>query len=165
MKVVCVDFDGVINSYRSGFTRDGEIADEPLPGAQDAIMRLRRKYTVLVFSTRARSVEGRNAIIAWLAKYNIEVDGIVNQKPPAHVYIDDRAVCFTGDWTRCMTEVENFQTWQDIEAETREQMVSKENLQMEENDEELFMDGGSGDTVMTDLTDNLPTNPTQEKIV
>lgn len=131
MEVICVDFDATINSYRSGFTRDGDIPDEPIEGAIDAIARLRRKYKVVVFSTRARTVEGRNAVIAWLAKYNCEVDGVTFEKIPAKIYLDDRGLKFNGNWTEALQEIDKFSTWQDIEELTKERMVPKEELDMD----------------------------------
>lgn len=131
MDIICVDFDGVVNSYRSGFTRDQDIPDEPMPGAADAIMRLRRTYKVVIFTTRARTVEGRNAVIAWLAKYGIEVDGITHYKIPAKIYLDDRGLKFEGDWVQAMQEIEHYATWQDIDELTRQQMKPKEDVETE----------------------------------
>lgn len=128
MQVILIDFDGTINSYRSGFTRDGDIPDPPLEGAQDAIMRLRKQFRVIVFSARARSVEGKNAIIAWLAKNSIEVDGITATKIPAFCQVDDTSIKFDGNWVETQRAIEDFQTWQDREALTRELMVPEENL-------------------------------------
>ena len=39
----------------------------------------------------------------WLAKHGTQVDEICEHKPPALGYIEDRAICFRGDWTRCMS--------------------------------------------------------------
>ena len=47
----------------------------------------------------------------YLKKYNIEVDGIGCEKPPAIVYIDDRAICFNGDTTNLAEQVRNFKPW------------------------------------------------------
>lgn len=31
--ILCVDFDGVIHSYASGWTKTDTVADDPVPGA------------------------------------------------------------------------------------------------------------------------------------
>ena len=46
-----------------------------------------------------------------LKKYNIEVDGIGCEKPPAIVYIDDRAICFNGDTANLAEQVRNFKSF------------------------------------------------------
>jgi hypothetical protein len=130
MKVILVDFDGTINSYKSGYTSDGDIPDEPVEGAQDSIARLRRKFRVIVFSARARSVEGKNAIVAWLSKYGIEVDGVTAVKIPAAMQIDDTSVTFDGKWDgEMMKKIDEFQSWQDKEALSREVMKPVDELE------------------------------------
>jgi hypothetical protein len=42
------------------------------------------------------------------AKARIEVEEVCEHKPPAHVYVDDRAVPFRGDWEQVMTEIRQF---------------------------------------------------------
>lgn len=39
------------------------------------------------------------------------VDGIVEHKPPAVVYIDDRAICFDGDSKSLLSKIEKFKPW------------------------------------------------------
>ena len=86
---MCFDFDGVINSYKSGYLGDGIIPDPPVPGIRDAIDRLRDAgYEVVVLSSRSATKEGRAAMREWLEKYGITVDGIYSTKPPARCYVD-----------------------------------------------------------------------------
>lgn len=129
MRVILVDFDGVINSYISGFTNDSDIPDPPIDGAQDYIARLRRQYRVVVFSTRARTTEGTAAVKGWLSKYSIETDGITAIKIPCWLMIDDRAINFGGKWdSEMLKKIDEFQTWQDSAAESREKMVPESDL-------------------------------------
>ena len=74
------------------------IPDPPIHGTREAIARLRKVYRVVVHSTRCRAPEGCEAIKQWLARHGIEVDEVCEHKPPAVVYVDDRAVPFRGDW-------------------------------------------------------------------
>lgn len=108
VKTVCLDFDGVIHSYRSGWQGETVIPDPPIHGVRDAINRLRRRYRVVVHSARGKSEEGCQAIRDWLARNDIEVDEVCAHKPPAFVYVDDRAIPFTGDWEQAIADINDF---------------------------------------------------------
>jgi hypothetical protein len=105
---ICLDFDGVIHSYQSGWQGEAVIADPPIHKVDVAIKKLRKDYRVVVFSARCRSDEGVEAIRAWLAKHHIEVDDVCREKPPAHIYVDDRAVRFDGDWDQTIADINLF---------------------------------------------------------
>ncbi len=107
-QTVCLDFDGVIHSYRSGWQGVANIPDPPIHGTADAIAYLRKTYRVVIHSARCSSVEGREAVAAWLAKHRIEVDEVCEHKPPAIVYIDDRAIRFQGNWSDTISELAQF---------------------------------------------------------
>lgn len=105
---ICLDFDGVIHSYKSGWCGAGVIPDEPVHGTRTAIERLRKSFRVVVHSARCHSEEGRKAIADWLAKHDIVVDEICENKPPAMVYVDDRAVQFRGEWNDAIAAIHEF---------------------------------------------------------
>lgn len=108
LRTICLDFDGVIHSYRSGWCGETEIPDPPIHGTREAIIRLRRTHRVVICSARCRSAAGRQGIHDWLARHQIEVDEICEHKPPAHIYIDDRALRFTGDWEQTLIDIHEF---------------------------------------------------------
>jgi hypothetical protein len=110
--VVCLDFDGVIHLSISGWKGRTIIPDPPVPGAREAIAQLRAVAKVVVHSGRCASPEGREAIRQWLDAQNIEVDEICENKPLAEVYVDDRAVPFTGDWDKALCDIRAFRHWQ-----------------------------------------------------
>jgi hypothetical protein len=107
-RTVCLDFDGVLHSYRSGWRGLEVISDPPIHGTKDAIDRLRRQYRVVVYSARCRTPEGIAAIQSWLLRHGIEVDEVSPHKPPALVYVDDRAIRFEGDWEETLIKIQNF---------------------------------------------------------
>ncbi len=107
-KTVCLDFDGVIHSYRSGWKGHTVIPDPPIHRTKEAIERLRRSFRVVVHSARCQDEEGVQAIKNWLLQNDIEVDDVCMHKPPAFVYVDDRAVPFTGDWDETIASVHEF---------------------------------------------------------
>ena len=111
-KRICFDFDGVIHSYTSGWKGADIIPDPPVKGAKEVIDELISKhYEIVIFSTRARIVQGYNAIQEYLNKYNIEFDMITSDKIPAFVYIDDRAICFNGDMPGLIEQIDTFVPW------------------------------------------------------
>ena len=105
---VCLDFDGVIHSYQSGWQGAEIIGDPPIHKVDAAIRKLREDFRVVVYSARCCSEEGRVAIQNWLARHQIEVDDVCEHKPPAHVYVDDRAVNFSGDWDQTIADIKAF---------------------------------------------------------
>ena len=107
-RTVCLDFDGVLHSYRSGWRGPEVIPDPPIHGTREAIARLRQHYRVVVYSGRCRSSEGRQAVEQWLARHDIQVDEVCDNKPPALVYVDDRAVRFRGNWEQAIDEIRQF---------------------------------------------------------
>jgi hypothetical protein len=104
MRIVCVDFNGVLDSYQGW--RGPTHFDEPRPGAREFLEALsRRDYHVIVFTTRYAP-----DVWSWLRKYGLDdlVIDVTDRKPPAHVFIDDRAVCFRGDFSSTLEEVDRF---------------------------------------------------------
>lgn len=111
-KTVVFDLDGVIHSYKSGWKGIDIIPDEPVEGIREAIFDIRQAgYEVAVVSTRCAKPYGKEAVREYLAKNEIEVDMICEEKPPAIVYIDDRAICFDGDSSTLLEKIEAFEPW------------------------------------------------------
>jgi hypothetical protein len=107
-RTVCLDFDGVLHSYRSGWCGSEIIPDPPVHGTCESVARLRQQYRVVVHSSRCHTEAGRRAVQSWLLKHGIEVDEICEHKPPAYVYVDNRAVRFRGNWDDLMEEIRQF---------------------------------------------------------
>jgi hypothetical protein len=105
---VCLDFDGVLHSYRSGWCGSDIIPDPPVHGTRESVARLRQQHRVVVHSARCHTEAGRRAVKAWLQKHGIVVDEVCEHKPPAHVYVDDRAVRFRGNWDDVINDIRDF---------------------------------------------------------
>lgn len=114
-KTVVFDFDGVIHSYKSGWKGATIITDEPVEGIKETIDTLREDFKVVIVSTRCFQEGGIAAINAWLEKYKIVVDDVLGEKPPAIVYVDDRAICFNGKTEGLVNEIKSFKNWIELE--------------------------------------------------
>lgn len=108
-QTIVFDFDGVIHKYSKGW-QDGTIYDKPNEGIKDLIKKLSQKYKIVIVSTRCRTLEGINAVAKWLSDNCIYVDEIVAEKPPALIYIDDRAIKYDPLSTNLEFQIEHFNT-------------------------------------------------------
>lgn len=92
---IAFDFDGVLCYYDSWHGPE-IINGGPVLGIKALLSCLADDYKLIIISSRAKSKEGREAILNWLKEYNLEYfDDVTCIKEPALVYIDDRAVRFT----------------------------------------------------------------------
>lgn len=113
-QTVVFDFDGVIHSYTSGWQGIGDIPDPPVPGIKEALKEIHEAgYEVVVVSTRCAYRYGEAAIKDWLENYGLDkyIDKVCKEKPPAIVYIDDRAICFDGKPEGLLEKIQTFKPW------------------------------------------------------
>lgn len=107
--ILCLDFDGVIHSYTSGWKGARQIPDPPVPGAIEFIHgALINGWDVVIHSSRARYFGGISAMRAWLRRNagnmwdtmgpSLCEVRFARWKPSALVTLDDRGVLFTGTW-------------------------------------------------------------------
>lgn len=124
--ILCLDFDGVIHSYSSGWKGADVIPDPPTDGAMRFIWDAAEHFRVSIFSSRSRQSGGKAAMQAWLTKHfrdhwaadRTRCDDILSEiewpeeKPPAMLTIDDRALTFSGNWADYPpAELLKFQPW------------------------------------------------------
>ena len=141
--ILLLDFDGVLNSYLSGWQGARNIPDPPVEGALDFIVEAVYYFQVCIYSARSSQFGGKWAMKQWLKKHYIELalpwwddpldtsmlghafygyicesafadpwpDEVKHatrrllkeikfptKKPPAFLTLDDRAICFTGEF-------------------------------------------------------------------
>jgi hypothetical protein len=109
--ILCLDFDGVIHSYKSGWQGIDIISDEPVEGAIDFLYKAIEYFEVCICSTRSNQPGGIKAMQDWLYKHEKiwrEKQKVVprtslslclkwpTENPPAFLKIDDRALTFNG---------------------------------------------------------------------
>lgn len=85
---VCMDFDGVLDHHETNDPID-KIGAPLSPGIQLA-KRIKAAGHRLVILT-ARPPEMHDTIMGWLKGQGVKADDVTNVKPPAALYIDDRA--------------------------------------------------------------------------
>tara|TARA_B100000131_G_C18085679_1_gene600005 strand:+ start:377 stop:1345 length:969 start_codon:yes stop_codon:yes gene_type:complete len=111
---VGIDFDGVIHKCSKGYY-DGTIYDEPIDGAYEALESIASKYTVIIYTCKAKpdrglvnGKTGTQLVWDWLKKHNMDqfVSKVTSEKPRARFYIDDKAIRFV-DWASTMEEIKD----------------------------------------------------------
>lgn len=118
--ILCLDFDGVIHSYTSGWRGATTVADKPVPGIVEFLHEATDEFEIYIFSSRSNQEGGIKAMKTWLEIVIVETFGMLPswfylikwpiEKPPAFVTIDDRAITFTGEWPS-IEDLKNFKPW------------------------------------------------------
>ena len=122
-KHVCVDFDGVLAEY-DGWKGPDRLGD-PLPGAVAFLREINRLgMQVIILTTR-----DPDAVHSWLIDHHLHelVDRVTRQKSPALAYIDDRGICFKGDFGAILWELVRFTPYWKNAPERRGGHGSQEN--------------------------------------
>jgi hypothetical protein len=102
--IACVDLNGVLDSY-TGWQGPAHF-DPPRDGSREFLEALAcRGFRVIVFTTRYPDDVWR-----WLTEYRLDglVSAVTDRKPAAHVFVDDRAICFRGDFGTTLREIDRF---------------------------------------------------------
>ena len=102
--IACVDLNGVLDAY-TGW-QGAEHFDPPREGAREFLVALRQRgYRIVIFTTRHD-----DDVWAWVDTHGLRelVDDVTNRKPAAHVFVDDRAVCFRGDFDATLKDIDAF---------------------------------------------------------
>jgi len=116
LRAIAVDFDGVINSYTSGWQGSPtNLPDKPVEGAIAWLCEAVKHYTVFIHSCRCETPQGRLAMRFWLEEHGMPVSEVrklqfTHGKPNAGIYLDDRGWRFEGIFPT-MEEISSFRPW------------------------------------------------------
>lgn len=127
--ILCLDFDGVIHSYTSGWKGADKIPDPIVPGTIEFLIEAGQHLDIYIFSSRSHQEGGIEAMKGYLFSkycewldnhphaddmmsptYFIECLKFPLNKPPALVSIDDRTLQFTGEWPS-IQDILSFKPW------------------------------------------------------
>lgn len=143
-KTICIDIDGTLVHFEEWQGEDhfGKV----LPGASDATKILHGEgWFIIIYTTRAN----KDLLARFLDENNIEYDSInenPNQpdnakggKPIADVYVDDRAICFKGDWEQTLKEIFEFKPWEKVKKIGDEQLQHSKLLLVNDFQQAFYM--------------------------
>jgi hypothetical protein len=121
-KTLCLDFDGVLHLYVSGWQGADVIPDPPVEGAMEFLAETVEHFQVVVYSSRSHQPNGIIAMQTWLqlqlhralgtehAEHVYNLIGWPLEKPSAYLAIDDRVYSFRGVWPD-VGELQAFKPW------------------------------------------------------
>ena len=119
--ILCLDFDGVIHSYTSGWKGADKVSDPPVPGAFSFIREAANHFDVQIYSSRSGQPGGIEAMRHWIEEHDqyvtqevlpnvIDLVSFPSSKPSAFLTIDDRALPFDGTWPEIQI-LKEFKPW------------------------------------------------------
>ena len=106
-KKILIDLDGVLNEYgQENF--DENFIPKIKTGAFDFLDKLSKDAELYLFTSR-------NLLLAskWLIKNRLDnfFKDVTNIKLPSFLYIDDRTICFKGDYNKTLEEIRDFKVY------------------------------------------------------
>ena len=106
-KKILVDLDGVLNEYGKEKYDENHIP-EIKTGAKNFIKKLSNMGELYLFTSRNLMLSTK-----WLIKNNIDeyFRDVTNIKLPSFLYIDDRTVCFRGNYDATLEDIKNFKVY------------------------------------------------------
>ena len=104
---ILIDFDGVINDY------DGNYDEKILPKKKIGVEKFLNTLILLNFELYIFTSRNLLKVSKWLIKNKLDeyFFDITNNKIPAYLYIDDRTICFNGDYNKLLDDIKNFKIY------------------------------------------------------
>ncbi|MBQ2645434.1 hypothetical protein IJG14_07695 [bacterium] len=106
-KKILIDLDGVLNEYSKEKFNETYIP-EIKSGAREFVQKLNEEFDLYLFTSRNLLLASKWLINNDLDKYFKEVTNI---KIPAYLYIDDRAMCFDGNYQNTFAKIQKFSVY------------------------------------------------------
>ena len=106
-KKILIDLDGVLNKYGKE-KYDENYIPEIKDGAKEFIEKLSEVAELYLFTSRNLMLSAK-----WLIENKIDkyFKNVTNVKLPSFLYIDDRAICFNGNFEKTYNEVLEFKPY------------------------------------------------------
>ncbi len=109
-KKILIDLDGVLNQYGKDEYDETKIP-QIKEGAREFVEKLSSIAELYLFTSRNLLLTSK-----WLFDNKIDkyFKDVTNIKFPSYLYIDDRTICFKGDFEKTYDEITNFEPyWKD----------------------------------------------------
>jgi len=104
---ILIDLDGVLNEY--GDNKYDENYIPPMKnGVEEFLKKLSQYAELKLFTTRNSMLATKWLINNGIDKYFVDV---TNVKIKAYLHIDDRAICFNGNFEQTLKEVDSFRVY------------------------------------------------------
>lgn len=106
-KKILIDLDGVLNEYGKEPYDENSIPDIK-DGAVDFIKELNKIAELYLFTSRNLMLSTK-----WLVKNKIDqyFKDVTNIKIPSYLYIDDRCICFKGNYNKTLNDAKQFEVY------------------------------------------------------
>ena len=106
-KKILIDLDGVLNEYGQE-KYDENYIPEIKNGAVEFLEKLSKIAELYLFTSRNVMLSTK-----WLIKNNIDMyfADVTNIKIPSYIYVDDRTICFKGDFKKTLNEIKKFKPY------------------------------------------------------
>ncbi len=135
--ILCLDFDGVLHSYKSGWQGAAIVPDPPVPGAVAFLHAAVERFRVAIYSSRSGQPGGIDAMRGWLTMFVLrdiddrrEAEHVLSliewptEKPAALIGIDDRVLTFGGTWPS-MDDLAAFKPWNKLDPDREASAIEK----------------------------------------
>lgn len=106
-KKLLIDLDGVLNQYSGKY--EEKIIPPVKEGAREFLEELyNADYELVIFTTRDKLLAEK-----WLEENSLAgfITSVTNVKEPAFLVIDDRCICFNGDFKDTTDKINNFRAY------------------------------------------------------
>lgn len=133
-KIICIDIDGTIIHFTEWV--DSDHFGTVLKDAPEATHILHKEgWYVIIYTTRAdkratgKFLNDNGFYFDSINENPYQPENAKGGKPIADIYVDDRAICFNGNWEETLKEVRKFKPWEERMGEdNRSKQVAKELL-------------------------------------
>ena len=106
-KKILIDLDGVLNKYGKE-PYDENYIPEIREGAVEFLKSLSESADLYLFTSRNLMLSTK-----WLIENKIDqyLKDVTNVKLPSFLYIDDRCICFRGNYDEILEEIKEFKVY------------------------------------------------------
>lgn len=109
--ILCLDFDGVLHSYSSGWKGASVIPDPPVEGALEFVFNALKKFDVHILSSRSHQWGGRRAMKRWF-KHHLVTLGVAGDPIPEW-------------WRNYLYENSMMEPWNETVNECADQIIKR----------------------------------------